>query len=249
MSSSVLPPAGWYEDPEHAGRHRFWDGSAWTEDRRPAPPAGAPVTLSPGVVCPVCGRSDMLWNVGLILDDGTSTTVGTTRTVSTGYGSMSGMGSDGSLYSGSATMSHTGTSTHRSTTRTQLAARFTPPSRPRAHFGAWFVLGWFGAALVIALLWGPALAPASPDLGPIVMTGITIAVAFVVVLAGTWIVGLAVAFIQRAVTAGSLARRRSAWDHACVRLRAAAYCARDGVAVDGGRALSPEALRQELFPS
>ena len=35
-------PAGWYDDPEHAGQHRYWDGDQWTEHRAPKepPPAG-----------------------------------------------------------------------------------------------------------------------------------------------------------------------------------------------------------------
>lgn len=31
------PPAGWYKDAKNADRQRFWDGDAWTEQRRPAP--------------------------------------------------------------------------------------------------------------------------------------------------------------------------------------------------------------------
>ena len=29
-------PAGWYDDPDDAGQKRYWDGSAWTDDRAPA---------------------------------------------------------------------------------------------------------------------------------------------------------------------------------------------------------------------
>ncbi|HEY6533024.1 MAG TPA: DUF2510 domain-containing protein [Acidimicrobiales bacterium] len=29
-------PAGWYDDPEDAGSKRYWDGTAWTQDRAPA---------------------------------------------------------------------------------------------------------------------------------------------------------------------------------------------------------------------
>ncbi|WP_293048815.1 DUF2510 domain-containing protein [Mycobacterium sp.] len=29
------PPADWYNDPEHAGTERWWDGQRWTEYRRP----------------------------------------------------------------------------------------------------------------------------------------------------------------------------------------------------------------------
>lgn len=30
------PPAGWYDNPEAASQERYWDGSAWTDDVRPA---------------------------------------------------------------------------------------------------------------------------------------------------------------------------------------------------------------------
>ena len=33
---SALPPAGWYDDPEHPGYLRYWDGSVWTDHRAPA---------------------------------------------------------------------------------------------------------------------------------------------------------------------------------------------------------------------
>lgn len=32
------PPADWYNDPEHAGTERWWDGRRWTEHRRPGRP-------------------------------------------------------------------------------------------------------------------------------------------------------------------------------------------------------------------
>ncbi|MGA9277162.1 DUF2510 domain-containing protein, partial [Ilumatobacter sp.] len=35
-------PAGWYPDVERAGGERYWDGSAWTEHRRPAPQFAPP---------------------------------------------------------------------------------------------------------------------------------------------------------------------------------------------------------------
>jgi Domain of unknown function (DUF4282)/Protein of unknown function (DUF2510) len=37
--SSDLPQAGWYHDPQHADMLRFWDGEAWTDQRRPVPPS------------------------------------------------------------------------------------------------------------------------------------------------------------------------------------------------------------------
>lgn len=33
--------AGWYADPENAARERRWDGAAWTDEARPAPPRRA----------------------------------------------------------------------------------------------------------------------------------------------------------------------------------------------------------------
>lgn len=41
-SGSGLPPAGWYDDPENPGQHRYWDGGQWTEQRRPADGGGTP---------------------------------------------------------------------------------------------------------------------------------------------------------------------------------------------------------------
>jgi Protein of unknown function (DUF2510) len=43
-------PAGWYDDPEHADQHRYWDGAQWTEHRAPKAPAPR-------------GRSGSVWQV------------------------------------------------------------------------------------------------------------------------------------------------------------------------------------------
>lgn len=37
MSDQGSAQPGWYDDPEHPGHLRYWDGTRWTEDRRPAP--------------------------------------------------------------------------------------------------------------------------------------------------------------------------------------------------------------------
>lgn len=34
----TLPPAGWHPDPTRSGQLRYWDGSTWTEEVRPATP-------------------------------------------------------------------------------------------------------------------------------------------------------------------------------------------------------------------
>ena len=37
-----MPEAGWYDDPESGLHIRYWDGSAWTSDRRPKPAVAPP---------------------------------------------------------------------------------------------------------------------------------------------------------------------------------------------------------------
>ncbi|NKY35876.1 DUF2510 domain-containing protein [Nocardia speluncae] len=34
------PPAGWYPDPDNNHLSRYWNGTEWTVDRRPAAPDG-----------------------------------------------------------------------------------------------------------------------------------------------------------------------------------------------------------------
>jgi hypothetical protein len=38
------PLEGWYDDPDAPGQQRFWDGSQWTDQRRPVPPAETPAS-------------------------------------------------------------------------------------------------------------------------------------------------------------------------------------------------------------
>jgi uncharacterized RDD family membrane protein YckC len=45
--SGQTTPAGWYPDPEQPGQQRYWDGTAWTENRAPMVPADAPVAAPP----------------------------------------------------------------------------------------------------------------------------------------------------------------------------------------------------------
>lgn len=35
--AGLLPPPGWYDDPQHPGYSRWWDGVRWTEHRAPKP--------------------------------------------------------------------------------------------------------------------------------------------------------------------------------------------------------------------
>lgn len=47
--STSSPQAGWYPDPERAGQDRYWNGTAWSEDRRPSAPAVPPAPVAPAV--------------------------------------------------------------------------------------------------------------------------------------------------------------------------------------------------------
>lgn len=42
-TSGSLPIAGWYPDPEDAAQTRWWNGVGWSDHRRPAEAAAAPV--------------------------------------------------------------------------------------------------------------------------------------------------------------------------------------------------------------
>ncbi len=44
-----MPEAGWYDDPEDATQLRYWDGSRWTDERRPRETPPPPPPFDPGV--------------------------------------------------------------------------------------------------------------------------------------------------------------------------------------------------------
>ena len=53
LSASTLPPAGWYPDPEYPGNDRWWNGTEWSDYRRPdaataAASAAAAAAAAPG---------------------------------------------------------------------------------------------------------------------------------------------------------------------------------------------------------
>lgn len=64
------PEPGWYDDPEHAGKQRYWDGDRWTDARRdhsaylPTRTSQTRSATKPSAaaaggsgVCPHCGAS------------------------------------------------------------------------------------------------------------------------------------------------------------------------------------------------
>lgn len=74
---TLAAAAGWYPDPEHGGWFRYWDGTNWTEQRRPAaaagdaatpaPPAGARRSGAAGVVLIGLGLLGMPLGLGWIV--------------------------------------------------------------------------------------------------------------------------------------------------------------------------------------
>lgn len=52
-------PAGWYPDPYDRARERYWNGSEWTDDYRPAPSAepGPPGSWAPPGSAPSTGAA------------------------------------------------------------------------------------------------------------------------------------------------------------------------------------------------
>jgi hypothetical protein len=51
MTDSPPPPAGWYADPENPAGERWWNGSAWSDHKRPSTTATPEVPVAP-VVAP-----------------------------------------------------------------------------------------------------------------------------------------------------------------------------------------------------
>lgn len=86
----MTTPAGWYPDPEHRGRQRYWDGAAWTEHRAPLYPT-VPQQPRPGSRF---GRRKVLTGLGAaflaVLLIGSFGTAETTTTVVPASGSPEG---------------------------------------------------------------------------------------------------------------------------------------------------------------
>ena len=55
---SETPPAGWYPDPQDAGRQRYWDGDAWTEHTADASPQASGQPSGPASTASTVGGPD-----------------------------------------------------------------------------------------------------------------------------------------------------------------------------------------------
>ena len=73
LEKSSAPVPGWYADPEFPGSDRYWDGSAWSDQRRPsqAPGAGAPPSSNgfaiTSLVCGIVGVVLVVVLIGALL--------------------------------------------------------------------------------------------------------------------------------------------------------------------------------------
>lgn len=52
MTDAPQFPPGWYADPDNPSVHRWWNGSAWTEARQPAPGAAPAAPAAPAATYP-----------------------------------------------------------------------------------------------------------------------------------------------------------------------------------------------------
>lgn len=64
-------PAGWYDDPEQPGQQRYWDGTAWTENRAPTTaPTPAPPSAPappPATAPPASSSNRVVWIIVAVL--------------------------------------------------------------------------------------------------------------------------------------------------------------------------------------
>jgi hypothetical protein len=72
-SSSGLPGAGWYPDPQNPSRSRYWSGTEWTWHRRglgtpPPPPQYRPLGTLAGVVIVLLSAYFVVSAIGLVSD-------------------------------------------------------------------------------------------------------------------------------------------------------------------------------------
>ncbi len=173
------------------------------------------------VTCPVCGQADALRRVSTVLDEGTSVTAGSAITLTPSGSSAIPFNASPTFYSGA--------------TMTALAARLAPPPRPACPSRTVFLWGWFGTAGGIAILMTI----------PYGWVGFVLGIfsAFL-----TWAIGLFAVAIGRNAYRKKYAGLAAIWDQRAARYRAAYYCGRDDVIVEGGGTFQPSAqFRARVF--
>jgi hypothetical protein len=221
QASPAAPPPGWYDD--GSGRERWWTGRDWSNyfqtglQQFHAENTQHSIDV---VNCPLCGQSDQLRRVSLVIDEGTTATRGTAITIPKREGRLR---LDPTFYV--------------SNSLTQLSSRLTPPKRPEFPALALFFIWWLGSAAAVGLI-----------LTVITANPIGFFFGLYAVL-GTWIVALIAVPVMAAAQRRKYAARQADWDSRNAHLRSAYYCSRDDVVVADGLAIRPEAFVTSLFPA
>lgn len=60
------PPPGWHDDPNDPTSVRYWDGTAWTDQRAPRPNVGPPVAAQMTPVDPGAGNATASLVLGIV---------------------------------------------------------------------------------------------------------------------------------------------------------------------------------------
>lgn len=74
LADQPRPPAGWYPDPDQPVTQRYWDGSAWTEQRAPLQSGGVGTGV---VVGGLCVAGVLVGSIGPWVDAGFVSAAGT----------------------------------------------------------------------------------------------------------------------------------------------------------------------------
>lgn len=157
-NASGMPPAGWYRDPNDAGRERWWDGTSWGEHSRAEQatqtmtPPHAHSSRGGSISCPRCGSNEAR-TLSIVRAQGTSSGTG----FSSGWVSGDGHSNGHSISMTTVTTSTTG------------AAASAAPPRKRYDGMVYVVLG-----LLLALGLGLGLGIWLLSEGAILIAGIFI---------------------------------------------------------------------------
>lgn len=242
-TNSQLPPSGWYGKPGQPGTEQWWDGASWTGHTRatptaltPPPPPSYPQAPalhrppayipphSAGMTCPVCRSNDQMRRVTVVIGEGTSATQGSALTIARREG-----------------RTRVDSTSYNSNSITELSSRLTPPPRPSFPWLTYF-LGWtFGLAALVGFF------AVSQGEGGSMGASLGAFIAGFLTLFVTWIPALLISAIIHAFKKRGLEVRGAEWDRRDARLRAAYYCGRDDVIIEGDRAYQPEKYLTGIF--